>query len=438
MALIHGVSGSVAYTIRRGQPREGEILRRVLSARAWIAVGATAAVTLLPAPGPALEIGPDSNLCAALGVLPPGEELVLRSGEYPGGCRIRRGGQPGQPLVVRAADPEHRPRIVYPGVPVNLLEIHAADITVRGLDFWGSRGEADGVRIISGHRITVEDCRFVELGGIAIASTHASVRGLTVRGNMILDSGSTGMYFGCHDGSTCAVTGLLVERNFIRGVTAQSGEIGYGLEVKLNSAGVIRDNRIVDIKGPGIMVYGSRDMTLVNVVERNFVRGSRTSSGIVVGGGPAIVRNNISGWNAEAGIGLEDYQRRGLLRAIEVAHNTVYTNALAGIGAPEAGLLVHVSVVNNAAHARSGTPPLPRARVGLRLGGNVDCTWAVCFMNPDGLDFSPAPGSLLQSPAVVRSGEVLSDDFFRSRRGIPAALGAVERASGAVRLGVPP
>ena len=412
--------------------------RRRRSIRVWVAAGAIAGMGLLPTAGSALEIGPDSDLCAAIGVLSPGEELVLRAGDYRGGCRIRRGGQPGQPLVIRAADPEHRPRIVYPGFPVNLLEIHAADVTVRGIDFWGSRGEADGVRIMSGHRITVEDCRFLELGGIAIASTHASVQGLTVRGNVVLDSGSTGMYFGCHDGTTCAVTGLLVERNFIRGVTALPTEIGYGLEVKLNSVGVIRDNRIVDTKGPGIMVYGSRDMTLVSVIERNFVRGSRTSSGIVLGGGPAIVRNNIAGWNAEAGIGLEDYRRRGLLRGIEVVHNTVYVNGQAGIGAPEAGLLIQVTVANNAVHARAGTLPLPRPRVGLRLGGNVDCTWAVCFIHPEGLDFSPAPGSLLQSPAVVRSGEIVLDDFFGTRRGSPAALGAVERPSGSVRLGTRP
>ena len=405
--------------------------------RAWLAAAGLAVGALLPAPAPALEIGPDSDLCAAIGMLPPGEELVLHPGDYRGGCRIRRGGQPGRPLVIRAADPGPRPRIVYPGFAVNLLEIHAADVTIRGIDFWGSRGEADGVRIISGHRITVEDCRFVELGGIAIASTHTSVQGLTVRGNAILDSGSTGMYFGCHDGTTCAVSGLLVERNFIRGVTAPPSEVGYGLEVKLNSAGVIRDNRIVDIKGPGIMVYGSRDTTLSSLVERNFVRGSRTSSGIVVGGGPAVVRNNISGWNADAGIGLEDYRRRGLLRNIEVLHNTVYANLLGGIAAPEGGVLLQVAVVNNAVHARPGTPLLPRPRVGLRLGGNVDCTWAVCFIDPEGLDFSPAPGSLLQSPAVLRSGEALPEDFFGTRRTSPSALGAVERPSGSVRLAVP-
>ena len=53
---------------------------------------------------------------------------------------------------------------------------------------------------------------------------------------------------------------------------------GYGIEVKLNTGGVVRDNVIIDTKGPGIMVYGARDLVTVSVVERNFTRGSRTSS----------------------------------------------------------------------------------------------------------------------------------------------------------------
>lgn len=413
----------------------GDRSRRLLGG--GIAAASLLTVMLASLPSSALEIGPESDLCAAVRELPAGEDLVLRAGDYHGGCRLRRGGEPGHPVVVRSADPDNRARLVYPGRPVNLLEVYTSDITIRDLDFWAANGESDGVRIMAGDRITVENCRFSQLGGIAIASTHANVRGLTVRGNVILDSGSTGMYFGCHNGTTCAVTGLLVEGNYIRGVTAAPEEVGYGLEVKLNSAGVIRDNRIVGIKGPGIMVYGSRDITRVSLVERNFVSGSRTSSGIVLGGGPAIVRNNISGWNFEAGIGLEDYQKRGLLRGITVIHNTVYSNGQGGITAPEAGLLL-VNILNNAASVRAGTPAVPRARVGVQLAGNVDCTWAACFANPEGLDFSPAPGSLLEGPAVVRGQERVPDDFFRRRRGVPATLGAVERPSGPVQLAPQP
>ena len=123
---------------------------------------------------------------------------------------------------------------------MNMLELRASDVTIRGIDFWGAYGVADGIRIISGHRITIEGCRFFQLGGIAVAATHTSAQGLTVRGNSIEDSRATGMYFGCHDGIGCAISGLLVEGNYIHGVSAPNPEIGYGIQVKLNSSGVIR------------------------------------------------------------------------------------------------------------------------------------------------------------------------------------------------------
>src|SRR4029077_18093103 len=153
--------------------------------------------------------------------------------------------------------------------------------------------------------------------------------------------------------------------------TAPPAEIGYGIEVKLNTGGFVRDNVIVDTKGPGIMVYGARDLATVSVVERNFVRGSRTSSGIVVGGGPAIVRNNVAGWNFEGGIGLENYKKRRLLRAITVAHNTVYANREGGIMVPGLGP-VEAALLNNAASGGAAAPALPRGRARLPLPGQLD------------------------------------------------------------------
>ena len=101
---------------------------------------------------------------------------------------------------------------------------------------------------------TVERCQSLAMGGIAVVANHASVQGLSVRRNVIRDSNATGMYFGCHDGASWIVSGLLVEGNYIRGVTAANPQIGSGLQVKLNSSGIIRDNVVLDTKGPGIMV----------------------------------------------------------------------------------------------------------------------------------------------------------------------------------------
>jgi hypothetical protein len=397
-----------------------------------------AVLGLASAPASALNIGPEADLCVAIQSLAPGEELVLEAGDYRAGCVIRRSGQTGLPLVVRAADPARRPRLLYPGHPVNMLEIRASDVTIRGLEFWGSFGDADGIRIMSGNRITIEDCRFFQLGGIAIAATHASVQSLAVRRNVIAESHATGMYFGCHDGLDCTISGLVVEGNHIQGVSAPASAVGYGLQVKLNSSGVIRGNVIQDTKGPGIMVYGARDLITTTVVERNFVSGSRTSSGIVIAGGPALVRNNVAVGNFEAGIGLEIYQRRSLLRSIILAHNSVYGNRQAGISIAD-GDRVEASILNNAVHGPGGTPVLPSARPGLRLVGNVDCTWMPCFTNPDGLDFSPFPGSLLGAAGIPGTDRTrVDDDFFGMRRRVPASIGAVDRPSGPIRLGVWP
>jgi hypothetical protein len=141
---------------------------------------------------------------------------------------------------------------------------------------------------------------------------------------MISEANATAMYFGCHDGITCQISDLVVERNFIRGVDALDPEIGYGIQFKLNTTGRISDNVIVDTKGPGIMVYGSTDVRRASIIERNFVTGSRQSSGVLVGGGPARIRNNIVSRNFHGGLTLQDYGDRRLLRDITVIiHNDI-------------------------------------------------------------------------------------------------------------------
>jgi hypothetical protein len=387
-----------------------------------------------PARAEAREIGPGSDLCGAINALRPGEELMLHPGDYQGPCTIRSGGRPGAPVVIRALDPAQRPRIVYyAGRDSNVLDVKASHVILRGLRFGPTQEEVDGVRVFKAEEITVEDCEFDGMGGIAVVANHANVHGLVVRNNVILRARATGMYFGCHDGTTCSIVGLLIEGNYIHGVTAPPDEVGYGIQVKLNSAGIVRANVIVDTKGPGIMVYGAHDAALLSVVERNFVAGSHRSSGIVVGGGPALVRNNIAVGSAEAGIALEDYRKRGLLRGVVVVHNTVVGNG-GGIGVLSNGAL-DALVINNAVQVRAGTPVLPPARAGLELAGNVDCTGAVCFANPDARDFSPAPGSPLVGSGVERQTPWFpAADFFGVRRSARPSAGAVERAAGPVLL----
>jgi hypothetical protein len=238
------------------------------------------------------------------------------------------------------------------------------------------------------------------------------------------------MYFGCHDGVKCAHSEVLIEGNFVHTVDASPGAVGYGIQVKLNTVATIRDNVIVGTKGPGIMVYGARDATKHSVVERNFIAGSRTSSAIVVGGGPAVIRNNVAIESAQAGIGLEDYGGRGLLRRIDVVHNTIYDNAAGGI-LVTAEPVATISIQNNAVHARRGTPALPAGPAGIRKSGNVDCTALACFADPSRRDFSP----LARRPGRTRRGPFTPiDDFFGQRRGPHPVVGAIEAAAGPIQL----
>jgi len=405
-------------------------------------VAFTAAVltmlVLASAPVSAREIGPDADLCGEIRATQPGEELVLAPGDYQGPCAIRNGGGPGAPLVIRAADPARRPRIVYAGRTANVLEVRASHVTIRGLEFGPTLQDVDAVRIYKASGVTVEDCHFNQLGGIAVVANHSSVRGLVVRRNVIRNSTATAMYFGCQDGAACVVTGLVVEGNFIEGINAPDPQIGYGIEVKLNSSAVIRGNTIVKTKGPGIMVYGSEDLTVSSLIERNVTNNSRHSAGILVGGGPVIVRNNIAASNDEGGISLQDYKNRKLLRGVVIVGNTGYNNRLGGVTVPETGIS-GVIIVNNASDAGTAPRAYPGPQAGLRVAGNVDCSMMLCFANPTGLDFSPNAAAFLRAAGVAWPEPWMPrEDYFGVRRTSPPTVGAIERAAGPISLAPKP
>jgi hypothetical protein len=384
------------------------------------------------------EIGPDDGLCAGINALLPGEELVLRPGEYKGPCRVRAGGVPGKPIVIRARDLNDRPRIVFEGSKANVLEVRADYVTLRGLQFGPTQSKVDAVRIFGRRGITVEDCSFYHVGGIAIVANHFSSSELTIRRNTILASGATAMYFGCHNGLECEISELLIEHNFIDRVDAPDPEIGYGIQVKLNSAAIIRDNIILNTKGPGIMIYGCIDEAKVSVIERNFTAASRNSSGILLGGGSALVRNNVSVANGEAGIGIQDYGKRGLLRGITVVYNTVYNNEKGGILVTDGKVIAGITGYN-AAHARAGTPPFPMDQPGLLQVANMDCSLLTCFVDPEDRNFSPRSNSVLvENGKISDETWVPQNDFFGRARKSPPAVGAIEPPGDAIVVGVKP
>ena len=375
----------------------------------------------------AREIGPEDNFCRAINDADSGNEIVLRPGDHRGPCTIRRGGTAERPLVIRALDPERRARIVYEGESANVLEVRADHVVIKGLAFGPTRKSVDGVRIRARHDVSVIDCEFVGMGGIAVAANQSTLQGLLVKGNSVSMSGSSAMYFGCQDGDACRVSDIVIEKNRIEGVTAAESEVGYGMQIKLNSSAIIRDNVVTDTKGPGIMVYGARDRASENLVERNFVSGSRTSSGIVIGGGPALVRNNVALGNALAGIALLDYAHWGLLHQIKVGFNTLLENGAGAITASQ-DKLIDSMMVGNVGWASARGALFPPRQGGLVAFDNLACEKS-CFANIDLLDLAPARNSLLDKRTVgVKAGWIPEEDYYRQRRKVPPRLGAVETA----------
>jgi len=115
-------------------------------------------------------------------------------------------------------------------------------------------------------------------------------------------------------------------------------------------------------------------------------------------------------------------------------HNTIYGNLVGGITI-EGHEARDTALLNNAIQSPGGTPALPAPRPGVWTAGNVDCTYRTCFMQPDGFDFSPFPGSALVGPGTLAGGEALPrEDLFRMRRGSPPTVGAIERPSGPIPL----
>ena len=381
----------------------------------------------LLARGHAREIRPEDELCRAINDPASGEEIILLTGVYHGPCRIRRGGTAERPLVIRAKNVDARPRIAYDGQTANVFEVRADHVVVMGLSFGPTRQNIDGIRIRANNDVSVVDCEFSNMGGIAVVANQSNLHGLRVKSNVVRKSNATAMYFGCHDGKSCQLADVIIENNLIDGVSAADNEVGYGIQVKLNSPSIIRDNVITDTKGPGIMVYGGREVSEESLIERNFVSGSRTSSGIVVGGGPAVVRNNIAVANSQAGIALQDYGQWGLLRGIKAGFNTVFGNENGGIIAPTSKVSESV-LAGNVGVSVSGAPVFPSRQDGLAAEDNLICDKS-CFVDVENKDFSAAKDSLLEHRRVgYTAGWLPGDDYFSQRRKNPPKPGAAESA----------
>lgn len=362
----------------------------------------------------------------------PGDEVLLGPGDHAGPCVLSQGGMPGLPKALRAADPGDPPRIVYDGASSNVLDVTTSHVVIEGIGFGPTQADIDAIKIKAGDEVRIAGCHFFQIGGISVSANTVDTQGIEIVDNFFEDLKATGIYLGCHGGmASCSARGYTIAGNLIDGV--DSANVGYGLEVKLDSEGVVRDNVIHDTKGPGIEIYGSTDPSRVNVVERNLVVGSRNNATLEIAGGPTIVRSNLVIGGAAGGLYVYDYQDRGLVRAIQVVGNTVIGDAGPAVGLSEWGPDLELEFADNAVwQMAGGGPAMPAAIAGVAWAGNVACDDpGLCWVDAAGWDLGPAAGSPLLSGGATPTLAALDDDFCGRARGTPPHAGGLEGGAGA-------
>jgi hypothetical protein len=377
-------------------------------------------------------LGPDDNWCRQVNKARPGDAVLLSAGIYERPCRIRNSGTPGRPITLgSAADPgSQRAKLTYRGNSANVLElVGASNVVIRDLDFVRTRRFVDAIRIKRGSDILIENCRFSGIAGISVAAGNGDTARISIRGNTFEHLAATAIYIGCHQGD-CRADDMRVEDNLIAGVNPPDQQIGYGLQLKLNAWGRVRNNRVFDTKGPGIMVYGSHNPAHESVVSGNLVQGSRTDGGIVVGGGPAWVYNNIAMENLFGGIVAQDYNDRDMQQDVRIVDNTVLDNYRSGIRVQHWRAGRGNVLADNAIVPFAGTPPLDPAEPEGEVVGNLVCREAdKCFRDPwlDPYDLRP----LKSGPLYRAAGEGAQAwrpelDFFGVRRPNRPSVGAIQ------------
>ena len=407
-----------------------------LSTAALAAVALIVAAGLLAPPHVSAathDVQPGSDWCDTINSAAPGDVVEFAAGDYPETCWIRATGEAGNRIVIRSADPDDPAHFTYDGNSSNVLDLvdGASYFTLKDLYFEPTQPAITAIKNKAAHHVRIEGCEFHGIGGISIAANGSSEverSHIEIVDNRFIDLEATGIYIGCHDGEACQIDDTLIEGNLIKNV--DSDNVGYGLEIKLNSVATIRDNAIYNAKGPALMVYGSNDGDDPSIVEGNYVEGSRTDSAILVGGGPAIVRNNVALGGNYASIGTQDYGGRGLQSGIRIVHNTVLPSDGAAIAvdnwtANSGNVIAHNAIFSGSKPALDPADPPGTVR------DNVECSSAsACFVRGDGApyDLWPKQGGPLHDAVSDASADWVPDvDFMGIERSSPLDVGAFER-----------
>lgn len=302
-------------------------------------------------------VKPGQNYAGILRKLEPGDELVLHEGVYDGNAIINNSGSADKPITIRGfGKGEARPVLSWGGSGAiqgyqntPLFQVNGSNIIFDYLEFRSKYAYSMrmGVSGKGTSNVTIKNSIFYECGGGCIsANAPANYDKITISDNYFIGPKATPVYIGQHDGKA-NVTGFAFKGNVVDGSQIYGGSItGYGIELKLNVVNsVIENNYITNTKGPGIMVYGSEAPTPgnANMVRNNIVVGSRNDAGIVVGGGPSTVVENLL-IGCLGGIEIMNYGNRNLLNNIVLESNTAVCNRNYGVAF---GNIRNISAQNN-------------------------------------------------------------------------------------------
>ena len=384
-------------------------------------------------------VNPASAWCSVVNAAAPGDTIVFAAGTYSDTCSVAVSGTAAAPITLRSqtSAPADRAVLAYPGSSNNIIDVYGSFLVFRWLTF-GPTAAGAGVnplKLRSSVQGIVVDQNVFQSTDIAVAanSSGSTYQNISITDNVLTNLQSTGLYFGCHDGTSCHALNILIRGNLIH--TVQPGDgVGYGLEIKLNSYATIVENTIYNAQGPGIEVYGSNRGDPPSVVERNYVEGSRSDAGINIGGGPAIVRNNILVRNQYNGIWAQDYGGRGLQQNVWIVENSVLDNQTGGIQVSNWQAGAGNVLAFNAIAPLAGTPALtPAFPVAETSTGNIPCSPAtICFDQPNAAPYDlwpAASGPLIGAAGTGSQPWRPADDFLCAPRGTAADAGAMQRTS---------
>lgn len=273
--------------------------------------------------GASVDLSPGDDVAALTASLGPGDVITFAPGVYelPGSVTWTGEGTADAPITLRADGAGVILRGTGTGHVVQIR--NAAHLIVRGLVIEGAQARFDnvdddynGLRVEASSDITLEDLEIHKVGATALVFAGNTARMAVRRAHLHDSREGNGLYAGCNDAS-CWMQESVIEGCWIHDLPAQGGdgiEFGNG-----NQGNLVRDNVIHDVGGRGVLTR-SAEHGEGNTVEGNAIWAA--AEGGMRLGGAGIVRNNLI-FNVE-GPGVHTQNEREALADLVITHNTIF------------------------------------------------------------------------------------------------------------------